>query len=114
MFQICRTKYKFENLKEVRLRPDDVEMVITSPEKELDVTIIQLREACVASLKERGAHFFKVREPKQYDQVALVQYPNGKFSFDKGVIDEVVGCDVKVRTVKLTLLIDLTSDSTLM
>lgn len=80
------------------MRPDDVEMVVTSPEEELDVTIVQLREAFVESLKKRGAHFFPVRAPKQYDQVALVQYPNGKFSFDKGVIEEIVGVDVKVYT----------------
>ena len=70
-------------------------MVVTSPEKELDVTIIQLRESCVNSLTQRGAHFFPVREPKQFDQVALVQYPKGKWSFDKGVIEEIDGVDVK-------------------
>ena len=84
-------------LGELRLRPDEVELVVTSPEKELDITIILLRDSCVNALMERNATFFPVREPKKFDEVMLVQYPNSKLAFDKGVIEEIVGVDVKAR-----------------
>ena len=81
--QIYRMKFTFKSLGELCIHPDDVEVVHTSPEEELNVTIVLLRKACVDALKQRGANFFAVRAPRQQHELkALLQYPKNVWSYN--------------------------------
>ena len=86
---VCGSTINFKGFGQLVLTPDDIRCVTTSVE--LDVTVIELTEKCVSALKQRGAQFLKITSAQLNNQVAILQYSNGEFSFDKGIINEING-----------------------
>lgn len=86
---ICAAYINFEGFGRLILSHNDIVCVTT--DKVLDATVIELAEQCVALLKQRGAKFLKIASARLADQVAMVQYPNGVYSFDKGIIHDIRG-----------------------
>ena len=86
---ICGSTINFKGFGQLVLTPDDIRCVTTSVE--LDATVIELTEKCVSVLRQRGAQFLKIGSAQLNNQVAMVQYPNRRFSFDKGIIHDIIG-----------------------
>ena len=86
---ICGSDITFEGFGSLTLRPEDINCVTTN--EELDATVIELHKQCVDVFKKRKAQFLKITNAQLHNQVAMVQYPNGEFSFDKGVIIDIQG-----------------------
>ena len=86
---VCGSTISFKGFGQLVLTPDDIRCVTTSAE--LDATVIELMENCVSALKQRGAQFLKIANAQLNNQVAILQYSNGEFSFDKGIIHEING-----------------------
>ena len=86
---VCCSTFNFEGFGQLVLTPDDIRCITTSAE--LDVTVIELTEKCVSALKQRGAQFLKIKSAQLNNHVAILQYSNGEFSFNKGIIHEITG-----------------------
>ena len=86
---VCCSTINFEGFGQLVLTPDDIRCVTTSAE--LDATVIELTEKCVSALKQRGAKFLKIKSAQLNNHVAILQYSNGEFFFDKGIIHEING-----------------------
>ena len=84
---LTRTVFTFEGLGPIRLSKDDIKCCTTS--KELDATVIELTEQCVKRLQQLGAKFMSLTTAREGDKIAMAQYPEGEFSFDKGAIYEI-------------------------
>ena len=98
---LCRSDIIFGGICKIVLKPEDIACVSTN--KELDATVIELTDQCVAFLKKCGFNFLKVTNARLGDQVAILQlYPNAEYAFDKGAIHEIndwrlysyIACDV--------------------
>ena len=86
---VCGSTITFKGFGQLVLTPDDIRRVTTSAE--LDATVIELTERCVSALNQRGAQFLKITSAQFNDQVAMVGYPNGEFSYDNGIIHDING-----------------------
>ena len=86
---VSRCSIEFEGFGQLILYAEDIACITTSRSTELDATVIELKEQCVALLRKRGAKFLKIASARLNDRVAMVQYPNGVFSIDKGIIHEI-------------------------
>ena len=86
---VSRCSIEFEGFGRLILHAEDIACITTSTSTELDATVIELNEQCVALLRKRGAKFLKIASARINDKVAMVQYPNCVFSIDKGVIHEI-------------------------
>ena len=86
---VCGSIINFKGFGQLVLTPHDIRCVTTSAE--LDATVIELTDKCVSTLKQRNAQFLKITSAQLGNQVAMVQYPNGEFSFDKGIIHDING-----------------------
>ena len=84
---LTRTVFTFECLGPIRLTKDDIKCCTIS--KELDATVIELTEQCVKRLQQFKAKFIKLTTAREGDKIAMAQYPEGEFSFDKGAIHEI-------------------------
>ena len=73
----------------LKLRAEYIEHVTTSPF--LDATIIEITNEFMLKLKGLGIIFLKVKPAEAKQKVALISYPKGEFSMDKGVIETVEG-----------------------
>ena len=77
---VCGSIINFKGFGQLVLTPDEIRCFTTSAE--LDATVIELTEKFVSALKQRGAPFLKITRVQLNNQIAMVQYPNGEFSFD--------------------------------
>ena len=73
----------------LKMRAEYVVHVTTS--RELDATIIEITEEFMLKLKNLGVNFLKDKPAEVNQKVAFISYPNGAFSIDKGVIENVEG-----------------------
>lgn len=80
----CGSYINFEGFGRLILRPSDIEVISTS--EELDATVIELSESCVALLKERGAKFLNIATARVGEEVTIVKSPFAFFSVVKGTI----------------------------
>ena len=67
---VCGSYINFEGFGRLILRPSDIEAISTS--EELDATVIELSESCVALLKERGARFLNIATARVGEEVTIV------------------------------------------
>ena len=84
---ICGSYINFEGFGRLVLSNEDIECVTTN--EELDATIIELTEQCVALLTQRGAKFLEIASARLQDQVAMVHHSNDVFAFDKGIVHDI-------------------------
>ena len=88
---ICGIKFTFQlhGGFSFKIRSEYIEHVTTNPF--LDATIIEITKEFMLKLKNLGVNFIKVKPAEVNQKVALISYPNGVFSIDKGVIESVEG-----------------------
>ena len=84
---LIRIVFTFEGLGPITLSKDEINCCTTS--KELDATVVELTEQCVKRLQQLGAKFIRLTTAREGDKIAMAQYPQGQFSFDKGAIEEI-------------------------
>jgi hypothetical protein len=77
----------------LKLRAEYIEHVTTS--HFLDATIIEITNEFMLKLERLGLNFLKVKPAEVKQKVALISYPKGEFSIDKGVIETVEGFTLK-------------------
>ena len=79
---LVRIVFKFDGVEAISLSRDEIKFCTTN--EELDATVIELTEAGVKRLQQLGAKFIRLTTARESDKIAMVQYPEGEFSIDKG------------------------------
>ena len=74
--------FTFESLGQIRLSEEELKLSTTN--RELDATVIELTEACVKRLQQFGAKFIRVTRASGGDES-----PEGEFCIDKESIHEI-------------------------
>ena len=73
----------------LKIRAEYIEFVSTSPN--LDATIIGITKEFMLKLRHLGVNFLKAKPAVAKERIALISYPKGEFSIDKGEIESVEG-----------------------
>ena len=95
LFDIAQTIFEFEDIEQMKLLAlsrEHVKNIWISIL--LDATVIEISSELATMFKSYGAIFLKVGNVEPNVEVAVIQYPDGKFSIAHGDTDEIIGHDV--------------------
>lgn len=89
---LSRTAFTFERFGRVTFGDADIRICTT--DAELDATVIELTDECVKRLQQMGANFIRLATARAGDRIAMAQFPDGVFSFDKGAVHEIKNSEI--------------------